>query len=155
MANQNSKTDPGALFGAAVAPSSRLGAKEGVLHTDNGQEWPQNDEAAYLQEIAKRKRVAATEKLEAEALSARIELEQAAKLLVDAEEMEDCFAAMVADARDMALNLPAAIKAEFPDADTRLLEFVSLQVVSMLTKLGAMPARAPIDVPNRIRDDNG
>ena len=155
MANQNSKTDPGSLFGAAVGPSSRLGAKEGVLHTDSGQEWPQNDEAAYLQEIAKRKRVAATEKLEAEALSARIELEQAAKLLVDAEEMEDCFAAMVADARDMALNLPAAIKAEFPDADARLLEFVSAQVVAMLTKLGSMPARASIDVPNRIRDDNG
>ena len=155
MANQNSKTDPRSLFGAAVEASSRLGAKEGALHTDNGQEWPQNDEAAYLQEIAKRKRVAATEKLEAEALSARIELEQAAKLLVDAEEMEDCFAAMVADARDMALNLPAAIKAEFPDADARLLEFVSSQVVAMLTKLGSMPARASIDVPNRIRDDNG
>ena len=155
MENQNFKTDPGALFGAAVGLSSRLGVKEGMLHTDNGQEWPQNDEAAYLQEIAKRKRVAATEKLEAEALSARIELEQAAKLLVDAEEMEDCFAAMVADARDMALNLPAAIKAEFPDVDARLLEFVSSQVVAMLTKLGSMPARASIDVPNRIRDDNG
>lgn len=155
MANKKSKADPSSLFGGSVEPSHWLGAKENARYTDSGQDWPQNDEAAYLQEIAKRKRVAATEKLEAEALSARIELEQAAKLLVDAEEMEDCFAAMVADARDLALNLPAAIKAEFPDADTRLLEFVSSQVMAMLTKLGSMPARAFIEVPNRIRDDNG
>ena len=155
MANQKSKPNPSSLFGGSVGLFDSVDTKEGVLHTESSQDVHQNDEAAYLQEIAKRKRVAATEKLEAEALSARIELEQAAKLLVDAEEMEDCFAAMVADARDMALNLPAAIKAEFPDADARLLEFVSSQVVAMLTKLGSMPARASIDVPNRIRDDNG
>lgn len=154
MANQKSKPNPSSLFGGSVGLFDSVGAKEGVLHTDNGQEWPQNDEAAYLKEIAKRKRVAATEKLEAEALSARIELEQAAKLLVDAEEMEDCFAAMVADARDIALNLPAAIKAEYPDVDPGMLDFVSRQIMDMLTKLGSIPARAAIDVPNRIKDSD-
>ena len=61
--------------------------------------------------------------------------------------MEDCFAAMVAGARDLALNLPAAIKAEYPDVDPGMLDFVSRQIMDMLTKLGSIPARAAIEVP--------
>ena len=155
MANQKTNNDPRSLFGGPVEAFCGDQAKEceGDLFSSHG--VPQNDDAAYLQEIAKRKRVAATEKLEADALRARIDLEQAARLLVDAEAMEDCFAAMVADARDLALNLPAAVKAEYPDVDPGLLEFVSRQIMEMLTKLGSIPARASIEVPNRIRDDNG
>ena len=154
MANQKPKPDPSSLFGGPVERSEPAYAE---LFTDSsfgGPGTPQNDDAAYLLEIAKRKRVAATEKLEADALKARIELEQAARLLVDAEAMEDCFASMVADARDMALNLPAAIKAEYPDVDPALLEFVSRQIMDMLTKLGSIPARASIEVPNRIMGNN-
>lgn len=94
--------------------------------------------------------VARVKKLEAEAARAQLELEREAKLLVDAETMEDLFAGMVADARDRILSLGSAVKAAFPDVSPDVVRFIGETAMEILATLGKIPERDARDVPERL-----
>jgi ribosomal protein L9 len=85
-----------------------------------------SDEQKETIELARRRARADTERSEADSLKARLSAEQAAQLLVDAEDMEDAFSSLAADVRDRMLNIAPSLKALYPDMATEVIEAVGI-----------------------------
>lgn len=106
-------------------------------------------------ELARRRARADTEKSEADSLKARLAAEQAAQLLVDAEDMEDAFSALAADVRDRMLNLAPSLKSIYPELGTEVIESLIKLITDALADLSKVPERKPTRVSSRIRDTQG
>lgn len=104
-------------------------------------------------EIQERKAIAQTEKLEAEAALARLALEKEARLLVDAETMEDLFSGMIADARDRILSIGASVRAAFPEAHMDIIKFIDRSAMEILSELGRIPDRQSIEIEQRMETE--
>lgn len=110
-----------------------------------------SEEQQELLDLNIRRKRAETTKLEADSLNARINVEREAMLLVDADEMEDQYSAIIADARDMLLATKESMQADVPGLPSDAYEYVDKRVREFLAMLGA-PKRERVPIANRVVD---
>ena len=148
------------------APRSQPGqratieAKQALNRASKGKGVPQTktalesltDEQQELLELNIRRKRAETTKLEADSLNARINVEREAMLLVDADEMEDQYSAIIADARDMLLATKESMQADLPGLPSDVYEYVDKRIREFLAMLGA-PKRERVPIANRVVDE--
>ena len=111
-----------------------------------------SEEQQELLDISIRRKRAETTKLEADSLNARINVEREAMLLVDADEMEDQYSAIIADARDMLLATKESMQADLPGLPSDVYEYVDKRIREFLAMLGA-PKRERVPIANRVVDE--
>ena len=128
---------------------SRAGKGNGVPQTKTALSL--TEEQQELLELNIRRKRAETTKLEADSLNARINVEREAMLLVDADEMEDQYSAIIADARDMLLATKESMQADLPGLPSDVYEYVDKRVREFLAMLGA-PKRERVPIANRVVD---
>ena len=88
-------------------------------------------------EIQERKTMAQLKKAEADAEVANIEMLKAAGKLIDADQAEDIYTAMVSDARDAMENVAPFIRSKFPAIDEEIIKEIAeqhRQILSMLSR---------------------
>ena len=111
-----------------------------------------SEEQQELLDLNIRRKRAETTKLEADSLNARINVEREAMLLVDADEMEDQYSAIIADARDMLLATKESMQADVPGLPVEAYDYVDKRVREFLAMLGA-PKRERVAIANRVVDE--
>lgn len=110
------------------------------------------EEQQELLDLSIRKKRAETTKLEADSLHARIDVEREAMLLVDADEMEDQYSTIIADARDMLLATKESMQADIPGLPSEAYVYVDTRIREFLAMLGA-PKRERVSIGNRVVDE--
>jgi len=103
-------------------------------------------------ELARRKNIASTEKLEADAMKSRIEVEKDAGQLAYIEDIEDLFSEMVVDARDRFMSLTSVLKTKFSDLKKEHLDFINSFHMEIFMSLSRKNDRQVIHIENRIKD---
>ena len=94
------------------------------------------DEQEWV-EITKRRTMAELIKTEADSQTAQIKMLEGAKKLIDADQAEDIYTAMVSDARDAMENVAPFIRSKFPAIDEEIIQEIAeqhRQILSMLSR---------------------
>lgn len=134
---------------AEKQPSSKPSAQKQKKAPDGPKSAEEDD---GFSDLARRKAFATVEKLEAEAATARVELERIAKVLCYVDDLEELYFSDVADARDKFSYLTTQIKTRFPGVQQELLDFTDAWIKSVFEELGKKRDRDGAHVENKLKD---
>lgn len=131
------------------------GTKKSKMPVEGLETGEDEEEESEQVQLMRRKALASVQKLEAEAMSARIAVEKEAGLLGYTDDLEELYLGNISDARDKLMYLTTMLKSKFTDINPEHIEFIDKWIMDAFISLGKMPERKIVHIENKVKDENG